>query len=498
MERPGPRLADTHQRTGRVEREAPTDPQEAYACLVTACHLELGALTYLLLNTNQPGKTSLELAREIYPTANKKSLRAATGTIDGYLNDVFIDVALVAKESFLDTATGETNSSYSVTPFGKTLQGAGYYLIAELTALNNRHNTEIALPQVLGKVAKGQHRKGGEKSKLPATHRTPYFRAQIITMLQGLPEGQTLTTAKIAKQVNIGGTAIVHHLKELLNAGLVIYDSASNEKKGQVGYILVAGHTLPKNIHELKSRHISSDVLNLIYQYMSNIINTNTLAVFDAHTLAEQLYSAHVQNRSSEGKNPISKASFKQIMSEFLSKLKAEGIFETVSFTHSHKSDAQLTPLGRDVAAILTRLRQACDDPMLLREMDRDFQATFSTFLKANAPVLLQRQAEHGKTYGLTDKHIKDIIHLLMTVPTGMRTRDIFSQMQIEASGIILKELRENGILIQEWAPSQAWRNKVKERGKASIYRLSPRATEILNMNPDIAYEHLKALMEAA
>lgn len=482
--------AQRYVRKERVEKEAPTNPEEIWACFVNAFHLELGTLAILNLSDTLPGKTAYDLAKDVVPTATVREKSNRSNQIKNYLEKIFIDVALVARESYLDTAIGKQLTFYSLTSFGKRLQGVGYFLLSSLTELNKKHKTDLALPQILTKSASGMYRKGEKQEKLPPTRRAPYIRTKVIEELVQLPDEETTQTDIIRKKLGVDKSAVTKHLQDLKQAGLISYQSVSPEEKGKFIYTASAEKSFPDEIHI--DHRVSYGVESMVFNHIKTVINDNPTNPLDAHSLFEFLYPVYCSQRVIQGKQPVKKETFKQDISRILGYLRRNSHLHSEFVISKQRSHAALTPFGKDVAGILSQAKKACGDPSLSQNMEREFKRSFPSFVLENTATLLERQQKYGEAQGSEEQRVSVLLHLLRNNPQGLRSSEID-----RSSGILmhhyLARIKDYGIIEQQWSPSKG--EKRKNRGTASIYTLSPKTQEILEQNPDISYEELKLLV---
>lgn len=493
-------LAQGFKRISRVEREAPTDPEEIYACLLSACHLELGALTFLSLTDVPPGKQVYELVSSIDPMAPGIVKARMAAKVLNYLDDVFIDVALVAQESFIDTATGKQVKFYSLTPFGKRLQGIGFYILESIARINEREKKDLALPQLFSKSANAQYRKGESREAfpLPATRRSPYTRARVIEELGKLIKDESITQVELARRLGVYHTLLVEHLKDLMEAGILEYKNVNPEKSGEYEYTPTTLDRDAFNELTFQSKKTSPvDSVQLIIDHITNGIQVNPDISFNVHVLTEQLYPIHCQKRIDQGRRPNSEISFRHTVSNVLSVCKEKGVLEMLGFiSRKRQKDIQLTSLGREVAGILTIVRAASTDDKLTEEMTDRFKRDFPQFLLQYASVLLERQRTYGKSHLVRQRRWSQLLDLFLNHTEGIRVTDMGRMIGVNIKALIY-ELKTEGILDHTWSLSLG-RGRKGKHGRASIYSLTPKARGILERHPDISYEDLKMLVEAA
>ena len=476
----------------RIEYEAPTDPEDQFAAIVNACHLELGALAFLCLDTNLSGQTAQELSITIDPEASWQERRDRQKQIGNYFNHVFINVALVAKETYIQDRVGDLIESYSLTPFGKYVQGIGYFHISSITRLNKQEKTSLSLHEILTKSAHGKLKDNEESHLLPAKRRGPYIRARLFEELSYLTGRATMQANDLAKALEVSPSTIARHARSLQASGLVEYTKINTEKQGQFKYSMADDVVLPDEFI-FPYKLVSGDIGRLVYEYIKAKLIENPAVTFDVYSITEALYPLHTKDRGLFGKSNVSKNTFYDMTSKVLAYLLKNNYLNAEFVAGVQSSHINLTDLGKKVARIIMSVKNACYDPEIAEMMDSEFRSGFRGFLHNNRNILLELQRQ-GNTKKPREERFRSIINLL--IEPDQKLRSTVLERKVGCSiGLYLVELKEAGILEQEWGEAKGVTNPGK-RGRASYYRLTSKAREIIMGNPNIPYEQLRASVE--
>ncbi|MBI2074835.1 MAG: winged helix-turn-helix domain-containing protein [Candidatus Levybacteria bacterium] len=458
-----------------AEKE-PVDPEELYARFLNACHLELAVLAFLRLPRDLRGKTTYELATEVDPMSNASSKTDRSTQIANYFRCVIEPVA--------QFVTFTMEGRYTLTSLGARMQGVAYHLINEVTQLNEREATNIALPQILSKTAQAQSRKGEELESIPAQRRGPYLAARIIEKLDLLKENETITMVQLSQSIGCTRGTVRRQIDRLKEAGIVSSKSASPEKKGEFKYSLRKEASLPEHI---KSKNFSNDDARLALDYIRQRLWEDTSALFDAASMTQTLYPLYAKQRELEGKTPALESTFLHHISTILSLLHKQHILDR-QFPLGERAESSLTPMGRKVAKILADIYDACKNPNTAESMQERYYVSFPQFVQKYAQLLLARQKEQGKTQLPIKERLQPLFALLLDHSEGVRSRDIDKLIGREMTALLL-QLRDEYIVVQYWSNP---RGKRSQRGSASMYKLSPKALEILSRDPQTTYEELR------
>lgn len=470
--------------TASPKEAEPRDPEENFARLMSVCRSEVAILAYLSL-TDEP-QTAYGIAKAFLPNAGPEEHTRKGSLIKIYLDENIIPIAKFAT-SEVDTERVRGRYLYALTPLGKAMQGVAFNLLSGLADMKQNDGTKLSLSHILSKTAIGGHVDQKEE-KIPATRRSPYQRAKILEALSELPEKETTTFIRLANKIDIDRSGLSKHAVALKQAGLIHFTSANPEQSGNFIYVPVPGRELPENLN-LQKTHIPSQMASIFLSHARETLRTNPNTTFNTHTLTEQLYEQYESMQKTLEQNPLPKHVFSKNISRVLSLLKREGYFTSGAYVRGERhSQVRLTPLGRKVTTIISEAKKACGDSTLAENMYRNFQYAFPAFLEKTLSILLAKGEILQQKSARRKGHI---ITFLAAHQEGKRRGEIDKIVEINTA-ILLRELVGENILTQEWGPIQGIPGK-SQRGRASIYKLTERARKILEQNPDITYEELRA-----
>lgn len=464
----------------------PRDPEENFARLMNVCQNEVAILTYLSL-TDSP-QTSYDIAKALLPNTSVEECSRRARFIKNRIGNIVAIAEFADSEIDTERVPGKDVALYTLTPLGKAMQGIAFNFLTRLADMSQNDGTKLSLSHILSKTVLGKRDVDQGEEKAPATRRSPYRRAKILEKLSELPEEETTTFIRLAKQIGIDQGVVSKHANALKQAGLVHTTSVDFEQSGWFIYMPVAGRELPENLN-LQKTHISSQIASLFLTYARETLRINPNTTFNTHTLTEQLYEQYASKQKSLGQKPLQKDRFKGKISRVLSLLKREGYLTSGAYVREEKDSlVKLTPLGRKVTGILNEVRKACNDSGLAEDMYRNFQYVFPAFLEKTVPILLAKESSLRQPLARR----KDcIIRFLTAHQEGKRSGEIDKVVE-RTAGVLLRELVDEGILTQEWNQPQGGILGKSKRGKASIYKLTEGARKILERNPNIPYEELK------
>lgn len=143
----------------------------------------------------------------------------------------------------------------------------------------------------------------------------------------------------------------------------------------------------------------------------------------------------------------------------------------------------------------MAKVREACTNPSLAKRMELEFPRYFPNFLLQNQSTLLECQQERGVKRSRREYCMDALLLLLLENPKGIRRKAVNDHIGRRMDDL-LRLLKKEGIVEQEWGPPVK-KERTSMRGKTAIYRLTPKAVEILSDNPSTPYEHLTTLIRA-
>ncbi len=464
-------------------------PEESYARLLTACHLELGALAYLSLRDESLGQTTYGVSANIDPTSSWRERVNRASTIRNYFDKIFIDIAMVTKQTVVESPTGQQVTHYFLAPFGKQVQGAAFYLVSEVIRINEQSGRDLSLQHMLTPKAGGTRKNDEEVEKLPASRRGPYHRARIIEILSDIPPGQTTNPKAISAKIPMfDQTAVSPHIEDLKVAGLAEGNGIRPETEGRFLYKKIEGVKMPPN-SGISVNEVSKDMQSLIYGQILTGLEADSQAPFNSADLFYKLYERHCRERSEKGRKPVTENVFRQNVSRILSTLRKSGYFTGEFFGAEQEAWAKLTPTGLEVAQVLRNVRAAIQYPDISEDMYQLYQAKFDEFRRLHARRLLELQKMYGHQPKSAEERMTQLLRILRDNPEGLRSMTLQRALGVY-SGEYTQRLIKEGMLQQEWETSKG-KISPGNHGPGSVYSLTEKAKNCFIKLPDATYVDL-------